>query len=665
MTMVELPSRMWGGLVALRIASSVSCLLYLVLAVVDLVSHTHPHVAVTAAFSVASGLVCGVVSRIADRVEDPRTVELLLVVLCLVPLADVLAGIAVLHDITITSLLNVTFLVFGVLTVRWQVLGALLLGGGMLWLLEVHLLGFPADDVRGHVQQLLLRMVLSCVVFKIRDRLDQELTRTGEALDEQALALSRTRELHGRELSRFRSMFHSSPVGIFVSDMDGVILDANEATGRILGVPREQLIGTLAEGYVHPDERLSAEMVRKRRAHMHLSGPISAERRVVRGDGTEITLNLWATAITGPEGEAWVLSHVDDVTSRKVMERDLIRSRDGLRAVADISSASQRGLDPRPVAVAHLERLAGAVHVSIAEPLDDQTLVITGCTKPELRGVQVDLTEQSVSGDVWRSGKPMFIADAPHDPRVNPALLGLVDLTSMMWQPVGEADSRVALVTIGWPQNVATVGAIERDAVRTVAAELGSALVAERLRRQLEERSRVDPLTGLMNRRGWDHSVADMLAQSRRTGSPFVLAVADLDHFKQFNDEFGHLEGDILLSGFAAAANATVRDVDVMARWGGEEFAIALRDCDLSDARPVLERIRAAVPAGRTCSIGFATIRPGESVEECMRRADEALYRAKSMGRDRIEYSHDDAGASAQTARPGRTGRTGRLSDRT
>ena len=122
------------------------------------------------------------------------------------------------------------------------------------------------------------------------------------------------------------------------------------------------------------------------------------------------------------------------------------------------------------------------------------------------------------------------------------------------------------------------------------------------------------------------------MAMARRDGRPLTIALADLDHFKAFNDRHGHQAGDQMLSTFASTVRAAMRASDSMARWGGEEFAISLPHCTGEKAVSVLDRLRQLTPLDQTCSIGCATWDGVESAEQLVARVDAALYEAKHAG---------------------------------
>jgi diguanylate cyclase (GGDEF)-like protein len=166
-----------------------------------------------------------------------------------------------------------------------------------------------------------------------------------------------------------------------------------------------------------------------------------------------------------------------------------------------------------------------------------------------------------------------------------------------------------------------------------------------RLKAAAEFNAAYDGLTALANRRSAYDSAAAMIARARRTGTPLSVVMFDLDRFKQINDSYGHAAGDEVLRCVASTLRATVRDGDLSARLGGEEFAVVLPDAGLQDARVVAERLRAqlrartipAIGSSVTASFGVAQLQPADlTAESLLHRADQAMYRAKALGRDQV-----------------------------
>ena len=212
-----------------------------------------------------------------------------------------------------------------------------------------------------------------------------------------------------------------------------------------------------------------------------------------------------------------------------------------------------------------------------------------------------------------------------------------------------------ALATVHWV-NVASVFFI----FYAVAAFYRWRIV--RAERELLRIATVDPLTGLANRSQFHLRAEIEVARSKRQPSPMALVLADVDHFKRINDECGHDAGDQVLVRLADLMRQVLRDGDVLARWGGEEFLALLPGCDISQAHALAERLRRAVAAvpieagGRmlnvTMSFGIAGLDGGLDVESAIQRADRALYRSKHAGRNRatVFAAPDKTGSTAADA---------------
>ncbi len=186
-----------------------------------------------------------------------------------------------------------------------------------------------------------------------------------------------------------------------------------------------------------------------------------------------------------------------------------------------------------------------------------------------------------------------------------------------------------------------------RPGAAAVAAAVAATLVlvllhVSRLLRDVEEQalellrlSGTDALTGLPNRRAWEESYTAVHRRCATEGRPVAVLMIDLDHFKAFNDSRGHLAGDRLLQDAVRSWQAVLRPGDLLARWGGEEFAACLPGCSAEEALAVSGRLLAVVPDGQTASVGLAVCDLDEEPGATVERADAALYAAKRSGRCR------------------------------
>jgi len=182
-------------------------------------------------------------------------------------------------------------------------------------------------------------------------------------------------------------------------------------------------------------------------------------------------------------------------------------------------------------------------------------------------------------------------------------------------------------------------------------ARLQNATNIIQLLRKIERLSVTDQLSGVYNRGYLTDQLPREISRANRYSHPLAVIMADIDHFKQINDCYGHAVGDQVISAFSAQARAFTRDADWIARYGGEEFVLVLAETPLDQATEVAERIRlalSAVPlntaAGQvsvTASFGVAELMVGtaDSSDALLDRADKAMYESKGMGRDRVTVS--------------------------
>ncbi len=323
-----------------------------------------------------------------------------------------------------------------------------------------------------------------------------------------------------------------------------------------------------------------------------------------------------------------------------------------------------------------LSTITGATGVQLLLWNDDQDTWLLAVPTGDDRGATVPLHEAGARGLVpvsavryaERTGEPLVVGDATLDERFrrDPYLSDLERCALLVVPIRGRAGAPAMLVL----ENQLIGGAFtaERlDAVTLIAGQLAVSLdnatayarqertVAERTaglahaNRRLEMLSVTDALTAMPNRRRLENVLGLEWNRAHRTRTPVALAMVDIDHFKEYNDHFGHIAGDRCLRRVASLLQQHVRGADLAARYGGEEFAVVMPGADLDAARSAAERLRAGVAALRephplapegvvTVSVGVAATvprmpdRPGQMVTQ----ADAELYRAKRAGRNRV-----------------------------
>ncbi|HLH21681.1 MAG TPA: diguanylate cyclase [Chloroflexota bacterium] len=257
-----------------------------------------------------------------------------------------------------------------------------------------------------------------------------------------------------------------------------------------------------------------------------------------------------------------------------------------------------------------------------------------------------------------RRGQPHVVEDAHHDlvcphlQRAAPAASVCIPLVAH-----GETTGLLHLARAAGRDAAPSTASMQRLATQ-VAEQLALALSNLALRERLRNQSIRDPLTGLFNRRYLEETLERELARAERSHHPMGVIMIDVDHFKQFNDSFGHNAGDALLREFGGLLRKHVRGSDIACRYGGEEFAVILPDATLEDTVRRAEELRAAMAhlqvADQDQALGQITISAGVAAlpqhgadgPRLLRAADRALYAAKSAGRNRVQVAD---GSQAET----------------
>ena len=492
------------------------------------------------------------------------------------------------------------------------------------------------------------------------------------------------RDLTERELAseKFSGLLDSSSEAILFVDQNGRIAVVNSRAEELFGYSREEMLQQPVEMLVP---------VRYREKHPHHQAGFMNDPRVrpmgtgielvaLRKDGSEFPCDISLRPVEAQEGML-VSTVVQDITVRKEREKALKDAHDRLSTVL---AESERRVQESHKLAELLDILQSCQTVQEAYKVAQSYLPnVLSCRSGALclKGPEGNLIEVTAAwgetpateltfrlDDCWalRRGKihmgdgksPLecaHVAHAPDDGYVCVPLAAQAETLGVLYLECAEGG-----------ENSAASRRQTREALAEQALAAGGrislALANLRLREVLRSQSIRDPLTGLFNRRYMEETLDRELKRGARNKEPVSLLMFDIDYFKKFNDTFGHQAGDELLRAFGQFLMHGTRGQDVPCRYGGEEFAVVLTGAPLEGACKRAETLRegakklAVRHAGRdlgaiSVSIGVASFPRHQTSEELMRAADQALYRAKSGGRDRVVADGTPSAAAEELRR--------------
>jgi diguanylate cyclase (GGDEF)-like protein len=325
---------------------------------------------------------------------------------------------------------------------------------------------------------------------------------------------------------------------------------------------------------------------------------------------------------------------VADIRRRAAQERS------GTRMLAEVNQILQKlfdSPDARADVCKAVKKISGATAALLFESSGDGAgLHLTaGTIENPSAWVETPAASGSAVEEAFSTQKPLLISEAAESRVANiGAWRAAGSPTSILYKPLVHDGRPLGVLVVGWDDVTAMTD--PRVAMASVLGHEGASVIARAdVIDHLTDEAHTDPLTRLPNRRAWDSRLALALAEDES----LAVVLLDLDHFKHFNDTYGHPAGDVLLQHAGTAWRSVIRDHDFLARLGGEEFGVLIFSADREAIARTVERIRAQVPREETCSAGIAFREPGESTEALITRADQALYEAKTSGRDRAIVS--------------------------
>ena len=456
------------------------------------------------------------------------------------------------------------------------------------------------------------------------------------AVRREALAAAKNANRLQEQTIVTRQVVESASDGVITVDARGLILEVNPAASRLTGRPAGDLIGSSAvEVFTTPGRADSA-----RAAVIELvSGARTAyglESEIVRPDGTHVTVEAWMSA-SGEQSSRRVHVFARDITDRRLAEaraEEHLADLEHILMAARTLTTSTDAAESRHTICTTARTIAGADVAFYFERDPETSLIVrTGSTMELPADAGVD-QRRSFVAMFFENREATFVPDLAADSRADIAMAGRIGVAAAYWQPVRNGEDLLGVLVLGWSAPNPLMDGRARSLLEVLSTQVAGALARSQLVEQLQAMARTDPLTGLLNRRAMTEALERDVAGSRRLTRPLSIAMLDLDHFKAFNDRFGHQSGDRLLAGAARRWTAELRPMDTLARYGGEEFLVLLPSCEVQAATRIADRLRGAVPEGQTCSIGVAQWDGTETTGSLIARADAALYAAKAAGRN-------------------------------
>jgi diguanylate cyclase (GGDEF)-like protein/PAS domain S-box-containing protein len=453
------------------------------------------------------------------------------------------------------------------------------------------------------------------------------------------------RKLEGQE-DLNRLMLDTLPVIATIKDANGRYVVVNERATEFCGFAREELIGR------NDYEIFSVETAEQLREgdHQAQSLPSLVKEIRISHRGAERYLLTHKQAVT-INGEHYVIGASVDITERKQAEQRAEDEREILSMIARIRDLPEI-LDAICVRMErHLHGGKASIMILEEDGIHLRIGAAPGLPPAYLNAIEgLEIGQQAGScGTAVYSRQTTIAEDIASDARWAAYRdLALDHGLRACWSfPILSSESKALGTFALYYRSPRRPTRHELALVDEVTHLASIALERAQATEQLYRMATVDMLTNIANRQQLLATCQRELARAQRSHHPLSLCMIDIDHFKSFNDNYGHAVGDTVLKGVAALLVKALRGVDTCGRYGGEEFVALLPETDASASRLVAERVRATIAQASfavgnaldlqvTVSIGLCAMTPGESLEQLLIRADTALYEAKRSGRNRV-----------------------------
>ncbi len=449
-------------------------------------------------------------------------------------------------------------------------------------------------------------------------------------------------------LGMYRNLVEEVKVGIYIAETEGNLLFVNEAFAHILGFSsKEEVVGlNLAQQlYVDPEERNVFLKAMEQTGHVK-----DYEVRNVRKDGSVADLSVTSHFIFDDQGiVVGVEGIVQDVTEKKKLANQLLLEKKKLEELLNFDE-SVNTIHRVDKLVDYIVAKVGAIlnvekcSLMLLDEANNELCIkaAQGIAEKVILDTRVKLGE-GVCGKVAREGKSFLVKNIEQEPDFHRPNRPAYRTNSFMSAVMKSKDRVMGVINVTdkASHQQESFTPLDLKVLTVIARQAAIAVENAELNQELEFLSTKDPLTNLTNYRFFVQALDEEIKRLTRLPGNLSILMIDIDHFKSYNDTFGHLEGDQLLRDFAGILTTNLRGIDKVCRYGGDEFVVLLPGANVHEAKIVAEKLRRIVELKEfkqpvTISAGVAEFKSPINRFELTLRADRALYRAKQQGRNQV-----------------------------
>ena len=467
--------------------------------------------------------------------------------------------------------------------------------------------------------------------------------------------------LHSESERMYRRMVETVTNGLFLADAKGILNYVNFAFAQIMGFcSKTDMIGSSIKDFFRDDKQEFWKLLHEKNVVKDyiLEGPVHEGKKLILSVSANLLWDERGT-VNGVEGV------VNDVTLKHQLEEEIHTEKRKMELIIEFYEKIDTVRDMKILANFTVEEISNILEAKrcslMLEDPQSGCLAILGAKGiPEdvIGKTQIKLGTQ-VCGQVALKGEALLVKNIEYDERFSRGKMPYYLGRSFMVVPFRVNDKLAGVINVADKctslNQDEPFSDIDFKILKIMVKRIATAMENVSLFKELNLQTVTDPITQIYNYRLFSESLDQEIRRLKRNKTDLCVSMIDMDHFKSYNDAFGHVAGDDLLRTFGELLKSNLRDTDIVCRYAGDEFCVVFPNTSIQGAQLAAEKVRKVVeeyPFQQqiTLSIGIAQYQEGMNKKDLILKADEALYKAKNGGRNRVVLADDEADPGAESA---------------